>query len=1133
MHVLDRLRSVKTFKQLVTYLKDELDWPIDTDDFDELTFEYSPEELGLDNATAAKIKEVKQLRPLAPMQPWGIFFVNFEPKRLPVVALRRILSTLVLKKRQSANKAQQAAWRLHDLLFISSYGESDHRDITFAHFAEEKDTSDLPTLRVLGWDDEDTELHIDHVERELKEKLRWPEDDRNLEAWRKSWSAAFTLRHREVITTSKALAERIAELARGIRKRANLVMRVETDKGPLRKLYAAFKEALIHDLSEDDFADMYAQTISYGLLTARVSRPAGLVADNLSEMVPITNPFLKELLETFLTVGGRKGKIDFDELGANEVVQLLRDADMEAVLRDFGDRNPQEDPVIHFYELFLKEYDARKRIERGVFYTPRPVVSYIVRSVHEILQKEFGLEDGLADTTTWDEFVTKNKKVSSPAGVDLKSAFVQILDPATGTGTFLVEAIDVIHKTMEAKWKKQGFMALEFERLWNEYVPKHLLPRLHGFELMMAPYAIAHMKIGLKLAGTGYRFRSDERARVYLTNSLEPPTDDKKQREFEEWAPALAHEAATVNAVKGDARFTVVIGNPPYAGISSNMSEEAQSLIDVYRTVDSQPLNEKKLWLQDDYVKFIRYAQLNIDRSTCGVWGYITNHGYLDNPTFRGMRQSLMSTFDSLRLLDLHGNANKKERAPDGSEDVNVFEIRQGVAICLGSRTTTAQTVKYGDLWGSRQKKYEWLLSHVAMDSCLKAITPQSPFYFFKMLDGRLRDEYESFPQITEIMPCFGLGFQTSRDDLVIGFTRSELETRIERFIDRTLSDSDIRKEFFPGKKVADYAAGDTRQWSLVEARRYLRKNQEWRKSIHRCLYRPFEWRLILYDKHMVDWPRPEVMGHMLIKNLCLLVNRQSKEEFAVLCANTLTERKIAAVYDASSSFPLYLTGPVSSEQSALRIEIGPKLNLAPKFVKDLTRRFTTQQSPSDGISEETIALGIFEYIYAVFHSMSYRLRYSEYLRVDFPRVPVARHHDLFGALAAFGRELVKVHLLESAGLNTPIATFTGTPNSEVDKISYSAKTVWLNKEQTRGFRGVSESVWNFHIGGYQVCEKWLKDRKGRKLSKADIEHYQKIIVAISETIRIMAEIDKVIDAHGGWPGAFATNTAARHGSGV
>ena len=382
---------------------------------------------------------------------------------------------------------------------------------------------------MLGWDNLDTALHLDAVARELTEHLAWPDDDADVEAWRKRWRAAFTLRHREVITTSKELSIRLAELARAIRDRIKTALAIETDNGPLTKLMKAFQEALVHDLDADGFADMYAQTIAYGLLSARIADPHKKTADDFAAHMR-TNPFLRELMETFLKVGGRRGKaggpgIDFDELGVTEVVELLDDANMEAVVRDFGDRNPQEDPVIHFYELFLKEYDAKKRMQRGVFYTPRPVVSYIVRSVDELLRTEFGLADGLADTTTWGEMAKRHKDLKIPEGVSPDQAFVQILDPATGTGTFLVEVIDLIHKTLVAKWKAQGHGEKKIDALWNEYVPKHLLPRLHGYELLMAPYAIAHLKIGLKLYETGYRFGSDERARIYLTNALEPAQD--------------------------------------------------------------------------------------------------------------------------------------------------------------------------------------------------------------------------------------------------------------------------------------------------------------------------------------------------------------------------------------------------------------------------------------------------------------------------------------------------------------------------------------------------------------------------------------------------------------------------------
>jgi type I restriction-modification system DNA methylase subunit len=584
MDTLDREkpRSIKTFFSLIDYLRDELDWPIESESFEDLTFEYDSEELGIELKNAAKIiNPIKQLRPLITNQSWGIFFIQFEPKRLPVVALRRILRSLVFKKRTSANRAEIASWELSDLLFISAYGEDTDRQITFAHFAEIPDYGDLPTLRVLGWDDGDTALHLDHVYNELHEKLCWPEDETNQDKWREQWSSAFTLRHREVINTSKQMAIRLADLARIIRKRVNAILKIESERGPIRKLMQAFKEALIHDLTDDDFADMYAQTIAYGLLTARISRPAGLVADDIKEMVPITNPFLKELLETFLNIGGRKNLIDFDELGINDIVELLRSeqVNMEAVLRDFGNLNQDEDPVIHFYELFLKEYDAQKRIKRGVFFTPKPVVSFIVRSVDEILRTEFDLMEGLADTATWGKMLQRNPDLRLPkkmvekkdskgwreleVEIDPTTPFVQILDPATGTGTFLVEVIDLIHKTKTEKWQAEDHGAKKIEQLWNDYVPKHLLPRLHGYELMMAPYAIAHMKIGLKLFETGYRFGSDERVRVYLTNTLEPVQDFAGTLAFA--IPALAHEADAVNMIKRDQRFIVIIGNPPYS----------------------------------------------------------------------------------------------------------------------------------------------------------------------------------------------------------------------------------------------------------------------------------------------------------------------------------------------------------------------------------------------------------------------------------------------------------------------------------------------------------------------------------------------------------------------------------------
>jgi hypothetical protein len=595
------LKEIRTFPSLVRYLRDAMGWPIDAGDFEALTFEYTAEELGIDAKNAAKIEEIKRLRPLATGQPWGIFFVKFERKKLPVVALRRILSQVALKKRASANSAERTAWAADDLLFISNYGEGEERRISFAHFSQARDKQDLPTLKVLGWDNLDTPLHLDAVAETLTRNLAWPADDKDKDGWRTTWRAAFTLRHREVITTSRDLSIRLAGLARAIRDRIRTALAIETATGPLTRLMKAFQQALVHDLDADGFADMYAQTIAYGLLSARIANPKANTADHLHVDIPVTNPFFKELMETFLHVGGRRGKaggpgIDFDELGVSEVVELLDDANMEAVVRDFGDRNPQEDPVIHFYELFLKEYDAKKRMQRGVFYTPRPVVSYIVRSVDELLRTEFGLADGLADTSTWGEMAKRHKDdLKIPDGVSRDQDFVQILDPATGTGTFLVEVIDLIHKTLVAKWKAQSHGEKRIEALWNDYVPKHLLTRLHGYELLMAPYAIAHLKIGLKLFESGYRFGTEERARIYLTNALEPWAKQLPLVGFD----ALAHEAAAVNEIKRHNRFTVVIGNPPYSNFGQlNRIPFILGLLEDYK----RGLVEKKINLDDDFI---------------------------------------------------------------------------------------------------------------------------------------------------------------------------------------------------------------------------------------------------------------------------------------------------------------------------------------------------------------------------------------------------------------------------------------------------------------------------------------------------------------------------------------------------
>ena len=1143
------LASIKRFDQLIAYLRNEMGWPIDGSDFEDLTFEYTPEELGIDTKNAVKIQEIKRLRPLVPNQPWGIFFVKFEPKKLPVVALRRILSQVALKKRAAANSADRAAWAKDDLLFVSNYGVGDERQISFAHFSTPTNGHDLPTLKVLGWDNRDTALHLDAVATELTKHLAWPENDSDASAWREQWRAAFTLRHREVITTSRELSVRLAALARTIRDRITTALAIETQRGPLHNLMKAFQTALVHDLDADGFADMYAQTIAYGLLSARITNPHKKTVDDFASHMR-TNPFLRDLMETFLQVGGRHTKpgaegIDFDELGVAEVVEVLDNANMEAVVRDFGDRNPREDPVIHFYELFLKEYDAKKRMQCGVFYTPLPVVSYIVRSVHALLRSEFGLKDGLADTATWGEMVERCEGLNIPDAISTDQSFVQILDPATGTGTFLVEAIDLIHKTLVAKWNAQGHGEKKIDALWKEYVPKHLLPRLHGYEILMAPYAITHLNIGLKLYETGYRFDSHERARVYLTNALES-AQDFSQGAFGFAIPALADEAQAVNEVKRAARFTVIIGNPPYSGHSANKGAWIRELlrgragkrrVENYFEVDGGSLNERNpKWLNNDYVKFIRLAHWQIECTGRGVIGFITSNSYLDSPTFRGMRESLAATFPRAHLLDLHGNANKKDRAPDGGKDENVFDIKEGVAIGLFTCPPVeprrfSSAYSHADVWGVREQangtgKYDRLVASDAASTEWQALSPKPPLRLFVPRDDALHDEYEAGASISDIFPVNSVGIVTARDKLAIQWTAEDMGRIAEDFAARG---TESARTFYDLGK-------DARDWQVQLAQEDVRRHDG---RIRPVLYRPFDRRFTYYtgkSRGFICMPRPAVMGHMLLgRNVALVTARSNKSSNPdhFFCSRFIVETKCGESTTQSCTIPLYLypttEGETLSHWPASSRARRPNFN--PEFIVDLEKRIKLP-FVSDGKGDLEKTFGpedVFHYIYAVLHSPEYRYRYADFMKSDFPRIPLPSNRTLFSALILSGARLVSLHLMETQDGRAG-AAFPNTGSNQVDKVRYAPPSsglpgrVWINREQY--FESVEPEIWAFTIGGYRPAEKWLKDRKGRTLSEDDIDHYRKIVAALAETRCLMAEIDEVIGQHGGWPGAFQTGEA-------
>ena len=857
------------------------------------------------------------------------------------------------------------------------------------------------------------------------------------------------------------LAVHLARRTRQMRNETSetLAEQMKDKSGDLYGQYQAFREVLLPDLTEDQFADMYAQTVAYGLFAARCTIPSksNFSRQSAAELVPKTNPFLRKLFQQIAAH-------DLDERVAwiaDDIAQLLARASMETILADFGANTKQQDPVVHFYETFLTAYDPKLRELRGVYYTPEPVVSYIVRSIDHLLKTRFNKPMGLADENTL------------------------ILDPATGTGSFLFAVINRVREIVNATYGAGA---------WSEYAEKCLLPRLFGFELLVAPYAVAHLKLGLLFQESGYDFRGDQRVGVYLTNTL----DEAIKKSNLLMGQFISDEANEAAAIKHDDPIMVVLGNPPYSASTQNKGDWIKELLLDYK----QNLNEKKHNLDDDYVKFIRFAQWRIEQTGEGVIGYVTNHGFLDNLTFRVMRQNLLRTFNEIYIFNLHGNSRKKEKAPDGGIDENVFDIQQGVAITLCVKEKGNQQpvrVYHADLWGGRERKYDYLAQTNIDDTGWEELQPTTPFYLFVPQNIELKDEYESCWSVEDIFREFGSGSKTDRDKLCVDFERETLLQRMEVFL------SGNYNEVF--RQTYDiYASGS---YDPEERRKGVDFSADCART---CLYRPFDWRSMYYQKGFTSRPVLKVMRHLLDLNLGMVLARQSKEPFAALCASCICTHKIVSVHDSSSMFPLYLYP--NPDELDLQTERFP--NFSPKFIKALAEKLTLPQMKPHGLPKGVTPEDIFHYAYAVFHSPTYRERYEEFLKIGFPRLPLTSNLDLFRALATFGRELVALHLVDTNAaplLNTPISPFPVVGNNEVEKVRYdeTKQRVYINK--TQYFKGVSTEIWEFCIGRYQVCDKWLKYRKGRKLSIGDIQHYQRIVVALGQTIRLMEAIDARIPA--------------------
>ena len=870
------------------------------------------------------------------------------------------------------------------------------------------------------------------------------------------------------ITSPETLARYLARRTRELQTQISTTLTDENSE--IYGMFSAFKELLISTLTPADFADMYAQTLAYGLFAARCTLPN---ATNFSrhtavDALPRSNPFLVQL---FHHVASPTLETNVTYI-LDDIATLLRNVPTEMLRTAFVARNRLEDPVIHFYETFLAQYNPQRRVDRGVYYTPPQVISYIVRSVDSLLKTELNRSDGLADDNTL------------------------ILDPATGTGGFLLTVLDHVQEYVAETYGTGE---------WTQYVNAQLVRRIFGFELLVAPYTIAHLKLSLFLQAQGWR--ADERLGIYLTNTLEQPDEMQPSIPF---AGFISDEANAALSVKRDEPLLVILGNPPYPRDSANPSRVGRNLtfigelIENYRQVDGEPLGERNSkTLQADYVKFIRWAQWRIDKNGEGVIGYIVNNSFLDGPMFRGMRKSLLDSFNTIYLLNLHGSNRRTEAVPTAQSDENVFDISQGVCVllCVKKRDNpAAATIYYTDIWGSRKEKYN-LLSETDVQST-KWCEPQptSPYYLFVPQAADYSTEYEVGWKITDIFQTNSVGIATGRDKLTIHWTVEKLREVVSDFV--SLTEIEVKQK---------HNLKDSGDWNVPSAQIDILNHPDPEQHIQPIHYRPFDTRWTYYTGQSSGFharPRHNIMRHLFVDNLALCVCRVVKSPVwqHALITDQITDKSYISNRTSESTyvFPLYLY-PNPEE---LGISTEPSLNLKPAFLAAFSEALGLSQTAPFNLPKGVSPEAILAYIYAVLYSPTYRERYYEFLKYDFPRIPLPENIDQFRTLAALGQRLMDSHLLKDVQIPV-VHRFEGEGDGVVSKLRYADGKVWINS--TQHFTDVSEAVWEYEIGAYQVCEKWLKDRKGEELGRAELQQYRAILMAVAETLAVMSEIDAVL----------------------
>lgn len=827
-------------------------------------------------------------------------------------------------------------------------------------------------------------------------------------------------------------------------------------------LYQLFKDILIEDLESTEFIDAYVQTITYGLFLAKLkSKEERITKENALQYIPKSIGTLKELFKT-MEIEDIPDDINWI---IDEIINILNNTLIEELEKNlsFSKTYNYVDPYVYFYENFLEKYDNKKRKKMGVYYTHIPVVRFIIRSIDYLIKKDF----------------KKN---------GLKDSDVTLLDFATGTGTFLLEAFKIaIDETDEG--------------LRRSLIKEHLLKNFFGFEYLIAPYTIAHLKISQFLQDNDY-ILEDEKLKIYLTDTL-----DGTRHKI--WAifPTISEEGIEANKIKLEEKILVITGNPPYSNYSKGGKQlKNKQFIDELINDYKKGLDEKKINLDDDYIKFLRYAHWKIENTNRGIIGIITNNSYIDGITHWLVRKKLLETFDKIYILNLHGNSSK------GEPDENIFKIKKvGVAIALFVKYPQPSNDKeiyyYSSLENnmlSREEKFDFLLKNNLDSINWTQLNPKEPDYWFVHKDLKYEKKYEKGFSLKEIFKEFGSGIKTDRDELFIDFEKSSLSKKIIKLLDGNLD-----KDFMEKYNVADSSSYPL--LNRIKGETYDPKN------IEEIQYRPFDFRYIYYKLGLTSRPAYEIMQHLMKNNIALISVRQIAENTLfthAFISDKLVDLRITLSNRGTAYvFPLYLytTNGKNKQASLLEKQIdNPYKNLQPQpnftddFINFLIKKYPSIPTPEN----------IFAYIYAILHSPIYRTKYHEFLKTNFPRIFFTDDVKKFKKLAQLGNELMEHHLLKKNYGKSSIGKFpTSRKTCIIEKIRYDEKSKRIYINDTQYFDYISEEIWNFKIGGYQVLSHWLKEReKGkRNLSYEEIIHFQKMIRVINDTLPIMERIDNVV----------------------